>query len=69
MEKNNCDIMEKNNCDKIYEDLHNKLKYYMIFSKNNCLTNSCKRKKELLYGELNDTLFNLLYCYDIQKYN
>ena len=69
MEKNHYNKMEKNNCNIIYKNFYNKLKNYEIFSKNNCVTNSCKRKKELLYGELNDTLINLLYCFDNQKYN
>ena len=54
--------MEKNNCDNLYKEYSKILYRYEILSKEKCITNSCKRNKEEIYGNLEISLNKLYNC-------
>ena len=58
--------MEKNTCDKLYIEYNNLFNLYELLSKKECVTNSCKRNKEKVYGDLDESFKKLFNCRCIQ---
>lgn len=54
--------MEKNNCKELFNEYYKSIKMYNILLKNECITHSCKRRKEELYGNINKIYEELFNC-------
>ena len=56
--------MEKNNknCNNIYEKIIDANELYSKILKKNCITNSCRRRKEEMLGDLLNLYESLQYC-------
>jgi|TARA_B110000211_G_scaffold118671_1_gene137477 hypothetical protein len=54
--------MDKNNCKEFFNEYIILINIYKKSLENECITNSCKRRKEELYGNIDNNLENLYKC-------
>ena len=54
--------MDKNNCKEFFNEYIILMNIYKKSLENECITNSCKRRKEELYGNIDNNLENLYKC-------
>ena len=54
--------MGKNNCKELFNEYNILMNIYNILLKKKCITNSCKRRKEELYGNIDKNHEKLFNC-------
>ena len=55
-------IKQKPNCNIVYNKIYDITNVYMKICKRECITNSCRRRKEEVLGDLLDLYKSLEYC-------